>query len=189
MAGSKNPQRSYPVLEDTRVLGWCKECVGIMKQIGYPMREVDWRTTSRKNSSWFGMAYKKYNLIVLNHELIHEDETVVKNTILHELAHLVSPVKGHGACWQAICDRIRDYTGQVITRTSSFSKHAAVQAVHESSIKYEFVCPECGCRVRLKRKSRFVDEYDQLSSNGTPRWWCARCRKTNGKKVAFNRVK
>lgn len=186
----QNPQRYYPVLGDTRVLGWCEECVDVMNQIGYPIKDIDWRVTKKPVASWYGMAYKKINMVILNSKLLEEEENAVKNTILHELAHIAAPeYSHHGYEWQCICEKIRRYTGQVITRTNPFSQHAAVKAHRDAAIRYEFVCPECGCHIRKIRRTRFVDEYDQLANDGGPKWWCARCRKTTGKKVAFHRIK
>lgn len=188
MAGSKNPQYYYPVLGDTRVLAWCNECVQVMNKLGYNIKDIDWRIG--KSASWFGLAYKKFNLVVLNRELLKEDEAAVKNTIYHELAHIAAPgYSHHGYEWQCICEKIRKYTGQVITRTNPFSQHAAVKAHRDAAIKYEFVCPECGCHVKMLRKSRFVEEYNQVNAEGLPRWWCSHCAKTLGKRVMFRRIK
>lgn len=187
MAGSKNPQRYYPVLGDTRVLGWCKECVEIMNQIGYPIKDVDWRTG--KSASWFGIAYKKINLIVLNQELLKEGEDAVKNTIFHELAHIAAPEYAkHGYEWQCVCEKIRKYTGQVITRTNPFSQHQAVKVLRDSKIKYIFQCPECGCLIKCMKTTRFVREYNLTGVDDEPKWWCSRCKRTTGNKIAFKRV-
>ena len=74
----QNPQRYYPVLGDTRVLGWCKECVDVMNQIGYPIKDVDWRVTKKPVASWYGMAYEKLNMVILNSKLLEEEENAVR---------------------------------------------------------------------------------------------------------------
>lgn len=188
MAGSRNPQAYYAKLQDERLLGFCAECVQVMNRIGYRIQNVDWRVF--KSARTYGIAYKKFNTVVLNQALVSEDEAAIKNVILHELAHIAAPADaGHGWQWQNVCESIRRYTGQVITRTNPMSQHSGVAAYRKTKIKFEFECPECGCHVTKFRRTRFVDEYDRVDRDGTPWWWCSRCAREKGKKVMFRRIK
>lgn len=189
MGGSRSPQTYYAKLQDERLLEFCQDCVDIMNKIEYKISDIDWRVF--QSGRTYGLAYKKYNTVVLNQELVHEAEAAVKNTILHELAHIAAPAyAGHGIAWQQVCDKIRAATGQVITRTNPMSQHAGVAAYNESKIKYEFECPNCGSKVRLMKATRFVREYNLKNEwTGEPRWWCGNCRKKFGKKFAYRRIK
>lgn len=187
MGGSRNPQAYYDKLQDERILGYCSECVAIMNEIGYKIHGVDWRIF--RSARTYGLAYKKYNTIVLNQELSKEEEAAVKNTILHELAHLASPVPGHGYCWKQVCEQIHEHTGQIITRTNPLSQHSGVAEYQKTKIKYEFECPRCGCHIKYTKSTKFVKEFDMVRSDGQPKWWCAHCRKDSGEKIQFRRIK
>ena len=186
--GSRNPQAYYAELTDERILGYCRDCVQIMNEIGYDIKGVDWRVF--RSTRTYGLAYKKFNTIVLNQELTKEEESAVKNTILHELAHLAAPAGAHhGPDWQWVCEKIRVHTGQVISRTNPFSQHTGVEEFRNKKVKYEFECPGCRSHITYTRATRFVKEYDQTSIYGGPKWWCSKCKKETGQKVPFKRIR
>lgn len=186
--GSRNPQSYYAELQDSRVLKYCEECVQVMNELGYNIKGVDWRVF--RSTHTYGLAYKKFNTVVLNQELTKEEESAVKNTIFHELAHIAAPAgTKHGPDWQWICEKIRQKTGQVITRTNPMSQHQGVNAFRETKIKYVFQCPGCESILKYTKRTRFVDEYDSINIKGEPKWWCTKCKKETGKRVPFIRIK
>lgn len=50
--------------------------------------------------------YRKRMILLSEPQLTRADERVVRDTILHEIAHALAPLDGHGAVWRATARRI-----------------------------------------------------------------------------------
>jgi len=79
-------------------------------------------------------------------------EAEVLDTILHEIAHALTPGAKHGAAWKAACVRL----GARPNRTAS------LQQVVVPPSKYALVCPCCGARSGRERRT-------------TRRYYCGPC--------------
>ncbi len=92
---------------------------------------------------------------------------------------------GHGPEWQRIMKRISAITGQSYQRLADAESSDNFRKASASKYKYFFKCPNCGSKLQYTRATDFTKTFDKKDANGQPCWWCTRCRKTTGKKIAF----
>ena len=92
----------------------------------------------------FGACHWRKSLITLSESLIlANEEPVVRNTLLHEIAHaLTGRQAGHGPQWKRVAQSIgctgeRCYGAEVVR-----------------AYKVEGICPHCGHRVKQVSRSR-----------------------------------
>ncbi len=85
------------------------------------------------------------------------DQAVVRDTVLHEIAHALTPGAGHGASWRAACRRIG----------ARPERCAADGEVTLPAAPYALVCDRCGTRTPRYRRTR-------------TRYLCGRCRASAG---------
>jgi len=174
-----------------------------------------------------GAAYypsSKHNgnyLITLSRYLDELTDEQIKNTIYHELGHILSYMEErergyiyfdkdgntklvgetpserrsskkslyhHGSGWQYIMKQISKLTGQPFQRLADAEESTAfnrsTQKKFEGKPIYKFICPSCGSKLEYTKRTKFVQTYDRVN-NGQPSWWCTRCQKRTGKKIAF----
>ena len=102
----------------------------------------------------FGCCNYSRQRITLSASLtLLNDESQVRDTILHEIAHaLAGQTAGHGPAWQALarslgCNALRCYGGEVV----------------QAPARFEGTCPGCQQKIRRLRRKRIS---------------CARCSPT-----------
>jgi len=76
--------------------------------------------------------------------LLPEDQ--VRDVILHEIAHLMTPGEGHGPRWKAACRQI----GAKPERTTTVP-----QEVKAATAKHTLVCQKCGHEVYIHRRLKY----------------------------------
>lgn len=86
------------------------------------------------------------------HHIEHGAEAEVRDTILHEIAHALTPGDAHGTRWQAKCVEIGAAPRRTIDSASVTMPDPA----------YRLVCPNCGYAIGYYRRPR-------------KRWWCKTC--------------
>ena len=181
-------------ITDERVVRCCNECLATFQELGIKLPPKV-KFTQKNTLAWFGLATYASSKVTLSESILNDPETELKKTILHELGHLaanlIEPGCGHRGAWKSIVRRVSLHTCIEITRTTSKSSgvHAEWFAAKQNRLKnkptYKFVCPCCGSHLVYHRKTRFVREYGLKSPSGEPRWWCTRCKRTSGVKIAF----
>jgi len=85
------------------------------------------------------------------------DEAVMRDTILHEIAHALAPGDGHGRAWRAACRQV----GARPERCAGNGEVVLPRA------PYALVCDRCGTHYARFRRTR-------------GRYLCGRCRTAGG---------
>lgn len=94
----------------------------------------------------FGTCNNRKRVITLSRKIVLlSNESQVRNTILHEIAHALTPGQNHNAVWRAKaleigCDGKRCYGDEVTTPVP----------------KYRLFCPNCNIEVPRYRRHRKV---------------------------------
>jgi len=116
-----------------------------------------WRFAFDHARRRFGSCRYSAKTITLSRPLtLLNAEEQVRDTLLHEIAHALTPGDGHGAKWKAMCLQIgaspvRCYDDQ------------AVRSPVRPPARFRFGCRQCDWWVERRRRSR-------------RRFVCARCR-------------
>jgi predicted SprT family Zn-dependent metalloprotease len=106
---------------------------------------ADWKFQFDHARRRFGSCQYGRKLITLSRPLtLLNDPEQVRDTVLHEIAHALTPGGGHGARWKARCLEIgarpaRCYTDQ------------AVRSPARSPARYRLGCRTCGWWVERRR--------------------------------------
>lgn len=96
----------------------------------------------------FGCCFYKRKLITLSRPLtLLNDDRQVRDTILHEIAHALTPGDGHGRKWRQTCARI----GAQPTRCYD---DKAVRSPPRAAAKYLLGCGTCNWWVERRRLRR-----------------------------------
>lgn len=138
--------------------------------------------------------------ILLNPMVEKAPDEEIMNLILHELAHYfvnadaimndelwfnydnykwqckksLSREIGHGTRWKKIANIFGEALGIPITRTDSIHFNDMRDEVSKRK-KYNFRCKKCGVEFGYEKRTKFVDTYNEMGSNGRPRWSCGQC--------------
>lgn len=92
----------------------------------------------------FGMCDYTHQVISLSRHLTLLNETEkVREVILHEIAHALTPDAGHGPAWRKKCRELG------IPPARCFSSDEVAQP----AAPYALVCPRCGLKVARHRKT------------------------------------
>ena len=118
--------------------------IALMKQHGL----ADWTFHFDHARRRFGSCRSRQKLITLSKPLAFlNDEEQVRDTILHEIAHALTPGDGHGEMWKRICRQIgadprRCYTDEQVVSPP------------RRSAPYEIGCAFCGWWHDRHRRTR-----------------------------------
>ena len=116
------------ILKDAEILA--KQ---LMQQHG--LTEIGWRFEFDNAKRRFGVCNYTAKIIGLSRSLVElNDEARVRNTILHEIAHALTPGHGHDRVWSRKAREIG----------SDGERCYKSQLVETPSAKYQAVCNTCG---------------------------------------------
>lgn len=116
-----------------------KTAIKLMQEHG--LIQLGWKFKFFKHSSIFGLCDYANKLIKLSTELVALNNDVeVTDTILHEIAHALTPGDKHGKNWQNMCVHIG------CRPVARFNESMAV------SLKNKYVAVCIGCNKKYKNK-------------------------------------
>lgn len=92
----------------------------------------------------FGLCdYGARRISLSKHLTALNSEAQVRDTLLHEIAHALTPGAGHGARWQDACLRL-----------GATPRRLCGVEVKQPPAKYLLVCTHCGLELSRERKTR-----------------------------------
>ena len=119
--------------------------------------EAGWRFWFDHARRRFGCCHYGRKVITLSRSLtLLNAEPEVRDTLLHEIAHALTPGDGHGRKWRAKCREIG-------ARPARCYADGAVVSPARRPARYEWGCRACGWWVQRRRRTR-------------RRFVCAKCR-------------
>ena len=106
--------------------------------------------------------YKSYT-IEISKWVMELEESIIKNTIIHELIHCLPYCNNHGKYFQFYAKKINEQLGYCITRTGNKREDYAKSNIayqEEEKYNYQIQCEECGQVFYRKRLAKnFVKKY------------------------------
>lgn len=108
------------------------------------LRDKGWRFAFDESKSHFGLCDYRRKVIFLSRIfcLTITDEHV-KDTLLHEIAHALTPGHGHDAIWKAKARSI-GCTGDRCGNIANEAKdEKSLERFNRLKYKYSYTCPEC----------------------------------------------
>lgn len=154
-----------------------QECIHELKSIGIHLNSVgniDIRIAKRKNLKRYGCCkQEKYGYVRKYHIEISEwvmllEDSIIKNTIMHELIHCLPYCNNHGTEFKKYANLINSSLGYDIARTGNKKKdfeksHIAFQ--EQENYHYKIICQVCKQEFYRKR----------LVKNFSRKYRCAKC--------------
>lgn len=116
------------------------------------LTDAGWKFAFDHARRRFGCCNVTRKFVTLSRPLtLLNDDPQVRDTLLHEIAHALTPGDGHGRLWKAMCLRIGARPARCYT-------DATVVSPPRSAPRYEYGCNPCGWWVERRRlaANRFV---------------------------------
>ena len=118
---------------------------------------IDWKFEFDNAKRRFGCCHRTAKLITLSKVLTEmNNESVIRDTILHEIAHAKSPERGHGREWKKTCIRVGTEPRRCYDKNE----------VKIPSPEWQGFCPNC---------LRTFNRYKRRIGS-----WCAKCGREKG---------
>lgn len=94
-------------------------------------------------------------------------ESLIRNTIAHEILHSCDGCMNHGAKWHRFATIMNQKYGYDIQTYVTKEEQAIRNEVEPVKYKYNFKCNKCGATVGKHKKCRFTEH--------TSLYWCSKC--------------
>lgn len=202
--------KSVPqTITDPKIKQYFKECIDALTDLGYDLPSVQLIESMKAHS--FGTTYWPETIndnikVAINKAMFNEPEEAIKNTMYHELCHVINMYdqlhegivywddydkllynkalytkaedSSHGNKWLRIAADVSKELNlnPPISVTNSFQLHPGVGEATKSRYKYTVVCQNCGSKINFIRQTEFV-------KNPNSRWRCGRCKAKNFKTI------
>lgn len=136
-------------------------------QWSHGKRQLGSAQVTRYRNRRFGPAHEQRTIRLSRHLVELNDQQVVRDTLLHEIAHAIAGVEhGHDAKWKAICQRI----GAKPQRLADENVRLPVE-------RWRLVCTHCG-EVLAKR-------HRQMAPARLRQSYCLHCGPSSKGKLRF----
>ena len=121
----------------------------------YGLIQAGWRYQFDTAKTRAGQCRYRSKVISISKYYVNQKETVtrkdIKNTILHEVAHALTPTHGHDKVWKAKAIEI-----------GCDGKRCCDQITKTGEFKYNFVCEEGSCTFGRHRYSKAMMERKRM---------------------------
>lgn len=115
---------------------------------GYQL--TNWSFKWSNSKTVFGLCDYEKETIFLSKVLNSvRDIEQIKNTILHEVAHALTPYNGHNDVWKKLFISMGG-SGEICSKVDD-----KVYDVMEKTSKYVLLCPSCNAKSFLHRKPKY----------------------------------
>lgn len=120
------------------------------------------------------IRYEKFqnHQIEISSWVMELKESIIKNTILHELIHCIPYCNNHGAEFKKYAKQINQKLGyQITTKGNKKEDYQASNLTYqeENEYKYKIICEKCGQEIYRKR----------FNESLIKRYRCAKCKRKN----------
>ena len=206
------------MLKYSKIKQYINDCIEICKKAGYdyPYDKINFDISNTFRT--LGDYDFYYNTLRLNKNIFNEDEDLIKNTILHELAHYINHqiakekdyIIYRNGQWLyndeairrspyykrdllshgSLWQKVADKLSQYINSQITRTGHSLELEKHrENNMRYTITCKNCGNTFQYARKTDFVESPNQKSSFGN--WYkykCGKCNQSGQFKVKDNKT-
>lgn len=131
------------------------ECINLMNKYGFKVNPINIKLNNRIKKTLGRYTHSK-QLIEINKTYFEQaKEEAIKNTIIHEICHQLTPYHGHDTVWKSLAYKVSNKTGYKITTRATKDKLEGV-IFKEEIFKYKAVCECCGLESKYKRASNVI---------------------------------
>ena len=157
------------------------QCMFELDSIGIPYGNVkSFEINTRAHSRWGQCRVIPGGFSInINSDLLDErnDESGLKNTIIHELLHTCDGCLNHGAKWVAYANKVHKLLGYNIKRQSTADEKGVYfqsgKGTGNRGYKYLLVCPFCGANC-----GKYKNLCDTVKTAKRGGYLCGRCKAT-----------
>lgn len=119
-----------------------KSCILFLEENGYRFSVPISLEISVRSRALGKCCYtKNSHRVIINMGIVEQGGDILKQTILHELIHCLTPGSHHGYGWKVIANRVSALTGLNITRLTSTEP---LGEDYKMKFKHVYRCTECG---------------------------------------------
>lgn len=137
------------LIPDIRYIPIIVECINNLEKWGYAYnyKSINWSVAKMdcvgRASISFYNDNKQVITITLNQGLISQNKDTIRDTIYHELAHVIAGINDqHGDKWKTIVSDIRRRTGLPLKVSAEEGDLAEQYSI--LGYKFSYLCEKCG---------------------------------------------
>ena len=145
---------------------YANECIAELESFGIDTSKIpadlDWKVSRAKQrygqcKSRNGKAYEINISSFMLDENVLKDDIHLRDTIIHELLHALTPGDNHGPKWKRLANEVNVKSGGKynIQRCSS-DEAMGIKRTDHVKIRHILKCKGCGREYRYQRKSKAV---------------------------------
>ena len=136
------------------------ECRTQLKKIGIETQDdIKLVVNSRATSRW-GLCRNSVAGITIevSSRLLDDNvpDTSLKDVMIHELLHSVTPGDHHGYRWKALAQKVNRYYPEYHIKRGATAEEYGVKEETESNKEYVLECQSCGNQIHRQRFSKVI---------------------------------
>ena len=154
------------------LIKYVNECIHELTEYGIDIPDdysyvIDKRCVKRMGQCRYSKKEIGISEFMLNENVLRDDHWL-RDTIIHEMLHILAPMSGHKGKWKTLANQVNIKSGGKynIKRCGDFDEMGIKRKPKE--IKYVVECPDCGAKWTRIRKCKLVKH---------PEWFvCGKCK-------------